>query len=215
MLKLRTWRDRRKAKLALLGYPVYSPPYLQNEIDLPLSKAEANFGYFMTHRAFRLRSLQEFLNKFDVTASTDDQGLAAVTNWFRRYGGLMTYFERRSTVTLDAFVNYDPTWTEAHIGINVVWDLGIYTGECVIARYPSAHWTINTGNPDPISLKALGFHRPSVAGLYWPTECDPITQVFIDSQSIAQTVHGVGGHRVTRAGNLSGAVETWSKAKAH
>jgi len=213
MLNLTAWRDKWDIKSALLDYPVFSPPHLRSEIELPIGSARENFSYFLEHLSFRLCALQNFLKKFGVDATTDDQGLAAVSNWFRRYGGLLIYYQRQNTVTLRAFTNRDPTWTSEHVGINVVWDLGIYVGECIIARYPSAYWALNTGNPDPISLKALGYHRPGVAGLYWPSECDPITQIFIDSQSMSFSMHGIG-HKIILIGDLKSHVTAWSKARS-
>jgi hypothetical protein len=212
MLKLKAWRDRWKVTSALRGYPAYSPPHLRNEIELPIGSAKENFDYFVEHRSFRLRAFQSFLKKFHIDATTDEQGLTSVSSWFRRYGGLLMYFQQRSTTTNRAFINHDPAWTNEHIGINVVWDLGIYVGDCIITRYPSAYWTINTGNADPASLKSLGFQRPGVAGLYWPTECDPITHVFIKSQSMSYNLHGIG-HKIMRRGDLVDLVAAWSKAK--
>jgi len=213
MLRPTAWRDKRKVQSALKGYPAYSPPHLRSEIELPLSNAKENFDYFLQQRPLRLRSFHEVMKTFNVNATTDDGGLAAVSKWFLRYGGLLLYFRRHSTITGRAFVEYDPPWIGEHIGINFVWDLATYVGECVIQRRPSAHWALNTGDADPISREAVGFQRPCVAGLYWPTECDPMTYVFTDSKYMSHYMQ-VGGpsQKMMIVGSLVEHVAVWSKA---
>jgi hypothetical protein len=159
---------------------------MQNEVELSRNKAKENFDYFLQQRALRLQCLRSFLKKFEIDATTDDSGLAAVSRWFDLYGGLLLHFRPRDTSSLNAFVSYAPPWTGEHLGINVVWDIGIYLGECIIARRRSAYWDLDTGDPDPVSLEAIGYQRPCVAGLYWPTSADTLTRVFIDSQSMSR-----------------------------
>ncbi len=210
MLKPKVWYDALKLRWALKRYPVYSPPNMRNEIGFPLSTARENFNYFQTTLEPRMRSFRTFMKMFAIDATTDDRGLVAVSEWFNRYGGLLLYYKPRSAITLGAFVNHDPPWIGKHIGINVIWDIGIYIGDCIIARRPSAHWDINTGGPDPMSCEALGFHRPCVAGLYWPTECDPITQVYMDSQLLGRRVRFGPSPPFTRE-DLVSLVTLWSK----
>jgi hypothetical protein len=210
MLKPKAWIDALKLRWALEEYPVYSPPDMRNEIELPINLARDNFNYFKANLVFRERSLRTFMEKFAIDATTDDRGLLAVSQWFDRYGGLLLYHKPRSATTLRAFVNYNPPWTGKHIGINVVWDIGIYVGNCIIARRASAHWDLDTGNPDPMSHEALGFHRPYIAGLYWPAGGDPITQVYADSQSLRRRVRFGPPPPFTRR-DLAHLVDLWSK----
>jgi hypothetical protein len=210
MLKPKVWFDALKLRGALKKYPVYSPPNMRNEIELPIGMAKENFNYFQTNLASRQTSFRTFMKTFAIDATTDDRGLVAVSEWFNRYGGLLLYYKPRSATTLRAFVNYDPPWIGRHIGINVVWDLGTYIGNCIIARRASAHWDLNTGDPDPMSCSALGFHRPQVAGLYWPTECDPVTKVFLDSQLLRHHVR-LGPSPFFPRRNLVYLVDLWSK----
>jgi hypothetical protein len=194
----------------MIGYPVYAPPHPHNEIELPAGKARENFDYFLQQRPVRLQCLRDFMKKFGVDAATTDDGLTAVSDWFARYGGLLLHFENRSAATLQAFINHDPPWTGEHIGINVVWDLATFVGECVIARRPSAHWDMNTGDPEPVSLEALGFQRPCVGGLGWPPYCDPISQIFMDSHSKSRHMR-IGYGRGMSFGNLVDHVAVWSR----
>jgi hypothetical protein len=183
---------------------------MQNEIELPLSKAKENFSFFLQQRPFRLQFLHDFLTEFDIDANTTDDGLSAVSDWHDSYGGVLLRFRPRDTTTLNAFVSYAHPWTGEHLGINVVWDLGIFVGECLIARRRSAHWDLNTGDPDPISLEAVGHQRPCVAGLYWPSGCDPFTQIFMDSIGMSRESH-LGYPRFWLRKSLAQLVAIWSR----
>src|SRR5260370_15619265 len=160
VLRPSAWLAARKLKASLVSYPIYRPPHLRSEIDLTASKAKENFEYFLQQRSFRLQSFRDFMKRFNIDVATTDASLTDVSHWFDHYGGLLLNFRPYSSIALRAFLHYDPPWTGTHIGINAVWDLAIYLGECVIARRPSAHWALNTGNPDPISREAIGFQRP-------------------------------------------------------
>jgi hypothetical protein len=211
-LRPRAWFRARRLRSALVGYSVYTPPNMQNEIALSRDKAKENFDYFLQRRALRLQCLRDLLKKFEVDASTDDNGLAAVSAWFDRYGGLLLHFQPYDTSTLNAFISYAPPWTGEHLGINVVWDIGIYVGECIIARRRSARWDLDTGDPDPVSLEAIGYQRPCVAGLCWPSSCDPITQIFMDSQWMTRRNHLGYPRGVVLRKSLTELVAIWSRA---
>lgn len=205
------WHRAWKVNSALQDYPIYDPPHLRNEIELPLGEARDNFRYFLDTCAFRLEALSNFLTRFGICATTTDIGLAEVSSWFDRYAGLLLAFRPRTGTTFRAFVDRQPPWTGEHIGINVVWDLGIYVGECIIARRPSAYWDLDTGGPDPLSREAVGYQRPCVAGLYWPTECDPITQIFMDAEYMCGRMR-IGHGTFFPKGKLMRHVLGWSRA---
>jgi hypothetical protein len=210
-LKPKAWYPAWRVRSAMQDYPVYEPPNPHNEIELPANKAKENFDYFLRQRSARLQYFRDFMKKFGIDAETTDDCLKAVSDWFVRYGGLLLHFQPRDIATLHAFMNYDPPWTGEHVGTNVVWDLGTYIGECVIARRPRGRWDLNTGNPDPISLEAIGFQRPCVSGLVLPTYCDPITQVFNDSQFKSRGMR-LGYGRGMTFSNLIDHVAVWSHA---
>jgi hypothetical protein len=209
-LKPRAWYRAWRLKSAMHGYLVYSPPNPQNEIELPTSKAKENFDYFLQQRPTRLQYFRSFMKRFGVDAATTDDGLNAVSYWLNRYGGLLLPFQSHGATSLQAFMNHDPPWAGEHIGINVVWDLATYVGECVLARRPSAYWGLNTGDPDPISLEALGFQRPCIEGLGWPPYCDPISQIFMDCQYKSRYMR-IGHGRGMNFGNPVDHVAAWSR----
>jgi len=78
MLKPKVWIDALKLRWALEKYPVYSPPNMRNEIELPIGMARDNFNYFQTNLALRGRSFRMFMKTFAIDATTDDRGLVAV-----------------------------------------------------------------------------------------------------------------------------------------
>lgn len=209
-LRPRAWFRARRLRAALDGYPVYAPPNMRNEIELPRSKAKENFSYFQQQLPCRRQFLHDFLKKFEIDADTTDDGLAAVSGWYDYYGGLLLRFRPYDTTNLDAFVTYAPPWAGEQLGINVLWDIGIFIGECVIARRRSAYWDLDTGDPDPISLEGVGYQRPSVAGLYSPFACDPFTQIFMDSQSMSRENHW-GYSRYWLRKSLTQIVAIWSR----
>lgn len=209
-MRPRAWLRARRLRSALDGYPVYTPPHMHNEIEMPRGKAQENFGYFVQQVPLRMQVLRDFLKKFGIDAVTTDEGLNAVSGWFDCYGGLLLPFRPYDTSNLNAFVNYDPPMTGERLGINIAWDIGIFVGECVIARRRSAHWDLNTGDPDRISLQAVGYQRPCVAGLYWPSGCDPITQIFMDSQFMCRGNH-FGYQRDWMRKSLTQLVTLWSR----
>jgi hypothetical protein len=159
-LKPKHWYSAWRVRSAMQGYPVYTPPNLHNEIELPISKAKENFDYFLQQRPTRLRCFRDFMKKFSVDAETTDDALTSVSNWFARYGGLLLHFQPRDTATLHAFMDYVPPWMGEHIGTNVVWDLGTYIGECVISRRPRARWDLNTGGARSDFARSAWFPAP-------------------------------------------------------
>jgi hypothetical protein len=148
---------------------------------------------------------------FNIEATLDDKGLLAVSQWFDHYGGLLLHHKPRSTETLWAFVNYTPPWSGRHIGVNVAWDIGIYVGQCIIARRSFARWDLDTGDPDPLSRQGLGFQRPHLEGLSWPPFRDPITQVFTTSRSMGSRVR-FGARPPLLPTSLFDLVRLWSSS---
>jgi hypothetical protein len=102
MLKPKVWFDALRVRWALKMYPVYSPPNMRNEIELPIGMAKENFNYFQTNLASRQTSFRTFMKTFAIDATTEDRGLVAVSEWFNRFGGLLLYYKPRSATTLRA-----------------------------------------------------------------------------------------------------------------
>jgi hypothetical protein len=147
---------RRRMFDLLHDYPVYEPPHRQGpglppqgsrqsddeyhrNIREHVARGEENLYRFrQVHRHERLEALRAFLSKFDIEVYTDDAGLSAVSAWCPgNCGALVAYM--RDDATRQAFFQLAP-WTGELRGLNVVFDLGVFMGECVIARNPKLHW---------------------------------------------------------------------------
>ena len=152
------------------------------------------------------------MEHFGVDAGDDERRFGRRLRMVQSsYGGLFLPFQPNGATSLQAFMNHNPPWTGEYIGINAVWDLATYVGECVIARRPSAYWGLNTGDPEPTSLEALGFQRPCIEGLGWPPYCDPISQIFMDSQYKSRYIR-LGYGRGMSFGNPADHVAVWSRS---
>ena len=138
------WLRKQWLTHALRNYPVYDPPHKVEERLLPKEQALENFDYFMRVRQGRVAYFQKWLRRYfwtDIWA--DDKGVRALNRWARRYSGLVFLgdLERRNS-----YYTYDPPWTGAGAGCNVVFDIGIALGEFIMVNCPKLRWDM-----DPIS----------------------------------------------------------------
>lgn len=166
------WRKREPKELierrqvlssALVDYPLYQPPdhpgpflrrrHDQTEQDYMryrdqyAARSDHNFLYFMEQRARRLAGLQEFLDKFGVSATLDDTGLAKMSAWVADNSFALVSNLRDKTVR-QAFYRMQTPWIEGRHGLKVVFDLGIFLGESLIKKQPRLHWKYVPGISD-------------------------------------------------------------------
>jgi hypothetical protein len=166
--------ERRQLILrALADYPAYDPPHRQgpnflrrppdrseveHEILLRqfLKRADENFRYFLEQRAARMTALSEFLMKFDVKMELDDAGLASVSAWCPGHLGLLVA-NPRDDKTHQIFFQVLQPWTGQWRGLNVIFDLGIFLGEALIARSPNLRWGYHPGVSDDGTSNLSGY----------------------------------------------------------
>jgi hypothetical protein len=168
------WLRKQWLTHALRNYPVYDPPHKVEERLLPKEQALENFDYFMRVRQERVAYFQKWLRRYFCTRiQANDKGVRALNRWARRYAGLtfLGNWERRNS-----YYTYDPPWTGAGAGCNVVFDIGIALGEFIIVNCPKLRWDM-----DPISavlpktarerqrFLGSGFQRPQLTGFDHPT----------------------------------------------
>jgi hypothetical protein len=152
---------RRRMFDLLHDYPIYEPPHRQGPSFLCqgarqrvdeyhryirefVARGEENlYCLRQAHRSERLVALRTFLSKFDVEVDTDDAGLSAVSAWCPGNCGALVA-NMRDRATRNAFFQQAP-WTGELRGLNVVFDLGVFLGECVIARNPKLYWKYHSG----------------------------------------------------------------------
>jgi hypothetical protein len=158
---------RRRMLEALADYPVYEPLHRQGpncprhlqdrEAREFAARGRDNFSYFMAHRAERLSALKGFLAGFGLSVDLQDNGLGAVSAWLPGHcGDLLPTLGLDETMQI--FFRYLKPWGDNLRGLNVIFDLGIFFGECVIARNPRVHWINWPGTSDNGEAAASGSH---------------------------------------------------------
>jgi hypothetical protein len=134
----RTELERRMSD-ALVDYPVYELPEWDPVIKSLRDLATEYAQFFLNNRAHRLDSLRKFLAKFDVALSFDDAGVIAVSTWHPLYADLL--LDEWTEEFQLSYIHFDQPWTAGLLGLNVVFDLGVYFGECMLFRNPTLRWT--------------------------------------------------------------------------
>lgn len=139
---------------ALAGYPPYTPPEWK-----PDPNPEANLDpdpeamraasalyreYFLGGMPVRLEALRTFLANFDVALSSDDAGLMAVSTWLPTWGDLLVD-NLADEAVWNAYRSFEVPWTGTLIGLNVIFDFGIYYAECLWARRTKLEWLVVRG----------------------------------------------------------------------
>lgn len=173
--------DERRVRDALAGYPLYDPPRWTSE-DQPVRPIIDEYrAYFLDNRNRRVEALSRFLAKFDVALSVDDEGVRAVSAWCPAYAdllvdGLEHYYE--NDAIWHAYHSFEAPWTGPLTGLNPIFDLGVYLGECMLSRNPRLKWMplldpeLNKGASHPIFGQRSG--RPF----------DPIKSTYTDCKNI-------------------------------
>jgi hypothetical protein len=165
--------QRRRMLDGLADYPIYEPPhhqgpnfrhkapdesmdeYRQSTQEF-LARGKENFIHLMAGRDERLAALQRFLYKFDVVSGTDEAGLRAVSAWCPgNCGTLVT--DLRKTATRQAFFQFAP-WTGQWRGLNVIFDLSIFFGECIITRNQKLYWKYLSGTSEGGYSNSSGYY---------------------------------------------------------
>jgi hypothetical protein len=103
-----------------------------------VARGEENLSHLRARRRERLAALRAFLSKFDVAVDIDDAGVSAVSAWCPGNCGALVA-NMRDNGTRQAFFQLAP-WIGQLRGLNVVFDLGVFLGECMIDRNPKLYW---------------------------------------------------------------------------
>jgi hypothetical protein len=157
------WAYKWRLLRAVKGYPLYDPPHKSSEIDMPELQARENFDYFMRVRLERLEILRSWMRRafgFDLTFAPESAG--RLNRWEQRYGAFLVDGRSKS---YSVFTSYQPRWVGKYASYNVMFDIGIYVGEYVIAKRPHIRWEMDKGHEiEPASFRSIGYQRPCLAG---------------------------------------------------
>jgi len=132
---------------ALVGYPPYEPPEW-NPDTKSLMEANAEYkAFFFANRIRRIEIFRAFLAKFDVASNLDDAGIMATSEWCPLYADLLVHGLESDTVW-SAYHGLAASWTGPLLGLNAIFDLGVYYGECLLLRNSRLRWHPSRG-PEP------------------------------------------------------------------
>jgi len=195
--------QRRQVSAALVGYPPYEPP--KWDVDQELM-GEATIEYrqfFLAERSRRLEALGSFLGKFGVDPNLDDAGIMAVSVWYPAFADLLATGLEKDTV-LAAYREFGSPWIGDLLGLNTIFDLGVYFGECMLLRNRRFEWKPIRG-PERVSHNIFGQKsgRPFDPIDYMHTRCRNIQATkkptifsptsgteFIKPDALYKVIHG-------------------------
>src|SRR5579864_2776476 len=125
---------------ALTDYPPYAPPIWHSDAQSMKDAHEAYKSYFFDNRKRRVEALGSFLAKFDVALSLEDTGVKAVSAWCPIYADLLVDGLQESEDLWRAYNWFETPWTGTLIGLNPIFDLGVFVGECLLHRSRRLKW---------------------------------------------------------------------------
>jgi hypothetical protein len=173
--------EQLKLTRALAGYPPYAPPEY-GPAPNPESMREASFryrDYFLANRQARLEALREFFANFDVCLSLDDAGLMAVSSWLPYWADLLVDdFDDKAV--RDGYDLLRVPWTGTLIGLNVIFDLGVYYAECLWSRRTKLEWSVTRGADVHGIVRATHFVKGLPGGKWF----DPIHFMYSECWNI-------------------------------
>jgi hypothetical protein len=187
-------QHRRRLFDALADYPVYAPPYRQGPnhaigaqsvnddasrksfADF-LTRGQENFAYFLRNQEGRISSLRAFLNKFEVKLDTDDAGISVASAWCPVNCGALVANLRKDS-TRQEFLQMSVPWIEAQRGFNVIFDLGIFIGECVIERNRGLKWKYRPAVSHDGSTSLSGYEIEGVGNVQRRVFFDPMVRMY-------------------------------------
>lgn len=163
--------DRLKVRRRLRDYPIYTPPFARSEPSLSRKEMDANYNYFLEHKAARLAYLAGYLAAFSVQLRLEPEALLTLERWLYRYGGhLVPAHSGQVALSNDpriasAFFNYEPAWVGQYHGLNIINDIAIFAGEYIISKNDDAHWGMWYGDGEKRDRQTGVFGHPCIFGL--------------------------------------------------
>jgi hypothetical protein len=124
---------------------LYAPPeYKADQTVESMRAASAEYSeFFFDCMPVRQEALRAFFASFDVALSTDDIGVAAVSAWMPEWADLLV----NASDDGHPYARLEVPWAGKLRGLNVIFDLGFYYGECLWVRRTKLKWRAHRG-PD-------------------------------------------------------------------
>jgi hypothetical protein len=178
---------------ALADYRPYAPPIWNSDAQSMEDADEAYVSYFLDNRERRVEALRVFLAKFDVALSLEDAGAKAVSAWFPVYADLLVdgLQHPESEDLWCAYNWFQAPWTGPLVGLNPIFDLGVYMGECLLYRNPRLKW-LPYVNPEPNKGALHHIHGQQSGRVFDPikwtyTQCKNIHSVTMAREKSSET----------------------------
>jgi len=202
---------------ALIDYPAYEPLHRQGpnsprhlpdqEVRAFAARGRENFSHFKEHRKERLGALKAFLAKFGVDMDLEDKGLAAVSAWLPGNCGALVA-DLGKDETMQIFYRHLMPWEGNLRGLNVIFDLGIFFGECVIVRNPRLHWINWPGASEDGYATSSAYH---IGGFRLRRDAlDPMSAMLHLSGDDERDLRNIATGQRVRADRLVGTVRDFS-----
>jgi hypothetical protein len=154
--------DRRKVWRSLPDYPVYAPSFRYEQSKIPSRKQiEQNYQYFLRHKADRLKYLADYLAPFSVALKFEATTLLVLGRWLNRYGG---HLHPGGGEVLYALAHYNPPWTGAYHGLNIINDISIFAGDYIVSKNRFTRWDAWFGDGTPYTYEMMGYGQPCIFG---------------------------------------------------
>jgi len=214
LLRPRTWARAQRLRKALSHYPLFAPPHSGNPAFLDFDAARENEGYLLEQRSNRIKALRDLLHVFDVELALEGPGLDAVSTWFPDHAALLVTGLRKNAVR-QAFFRWRTPWVGRLRGHNVIFDLGLFFGECIIAKNPKCCWRgivgAAPGKPPPPE-RDIGWTGIGLEGSHRDPYFDPFAYVYTtcsNIQSYASPFNGVPPSVEMQPGYLAHLVDVY------
>jgi hypothetical protein len=173
--------DRRKVWKLLPDYPVYTPPHkggLEKKDWMKPQQVQENYEFFLQEKDKRIQYLAEFLAHFDVKLELTDDGLVGLSQWMYRYGAYLRDTKKYRYESVEAYSNHHMRWDGDLAGLNIINDVSVFSGECIILYNKDANWflqSIKTKN----NQQLYGSGMPWVGGMkHW----DEVEKIYIHGE---------------------------------
>jgi len=158
--------DRRKVWRSLPDYPVYAPPFRYEESEIPShGQIEQNYQYFLRHKADRLKYLADYLAPFSVVLKLEATTLPVLGRWLYRYGG---HLDPGRGEVVYALHHYNPPWTGAYHGLNIINDISIFAGDYIVSKNRFTRWDAWFGDGTQYTYEMMGCGQPCIFGSHRP-----------------------------------------------
>jgi hypothetical protein len=174
--------DRRKVWKLLPDYPVYTPPHKggwEKKDWMTKEQAQENYEFFLAEKDKRIGYLAAFMAEFGAKVELTDEGLVAVSQWMYRYGAYLEDTKQYRRKSVRAFATNNLLWTGDIAGLNIIFDVSTFCGECIVHYNEGARWMLFTGKSTKRNHETRGFNKPWVVGSnLWPGNGIPTYDVY-------------------------------------